>query len=1311
MSTSGLTQTYQPNTLDGLNVIEADQIYLDGQLVNLDNFVPYIGATQVLNMGAFAVQSSHIPSSGNDLINYTTLINAITNQDTTNDVTYLNKITNIPQTVQATTTFLNGLLSSHLEVDANYQTLLSSADVSVSQNFGSISNVGIVYQATTDTASGTPILIAFPIVSGRKYRISIEILVEDPTYGWYIEILQSTDNINPITSGTIDVFLIPTGSTAYTLSDHSFVALTTGSVIIQATTDAPSTNDQAVKWKNLSTYEMGVSLENATYPSLTGDRVAVLNERKQLVSSGISITKLDYLDNVSSDIQTQLNTLSSTKADTSYVDSQDALRVPYTGATTGLDMGAQKITTTYVPVNGPDLINKTYADATYATSSALSAYLPLSGGTLTGNLTVSTGNTVSLVDGLTVSTNTRSTTANLSGSTINGTHVSATITTLPSPPPVYNITYSGSFSGGLTSSFFPTPGLTYRYTFTKIWRQGLPGGILTVQFLQDVSTITGLVGFPLTPTISITPTSYATSTTITGTFTPPQAGALFLSFYSVSGGATSFYWDDFSLVDITASVSAPLSLTKSITQPINSSAEFAGGLQVSQYDLGLSASGFITTGLPTGLNGGTLSGPSGSFYRLTALSGQAEMAMRPSLLAPLVGERYTYVFRGIRSSVPLTLQVIQSVSVNVISTQPFTNNITTELQDITGSFISANNTTANAFRFSAGSANPWVEWATFSLFRSDTNVRGLLTCGGNTSMLGNATVAGTASITGNTTMAGTATIGSTLRNVGLYILGNALTPTNGLIRMTTAGGVNFIQSGLTETGSSSADLVFGSIFAGNEWMRIKANGRVGIGANNPTAPITVNGSITIRDSPGNNTYEAGCIYTDANWGMLFRGAVNALIAHMRWDRSDGTTLMKIQNTGVLSFNGGGTNFAVDNGFTTRAGAICIGNISTNYGGGWQAGLMMECADTTEISCHDSGSRLTSFIYYDGGNRLYIGRDIGYGATPITIPSSLTVSGETYCNNWFRNVGNGGLWNETYARGIRCSDAEGNPYGNISTHGTGRNGWSGYGLTTKACLMVNSSNIFGIHDNGWGWVLYCLGNSAREVTIGGGVATFSRNFDRCVMYANGDNLSGGYFYYNAGNAYGTISDRRIKKDFQSITTEQSVAFLKALEPTSFCLKESEPCKTKLADGTEVEECGGGVCCCRQDGWVAQNVLEACKRSGASKSVINHWYDYEQELEKPEEERKTLIGVSDRPILSHTVNVVKVLMERVEKLEIENLRLADLAGQVLILEAREAVWVEHAKQQEAIIEQSSASLVKLRADVEKLASIVSQLISTK
>jgi hypothetical protein len=139
-----------------------------------------------------------------------------------------------------------------------------------------------------------------------------------------------------------------------------------------------------------------------------------------------------------------------------------------------------------------------------------------------------------------------------------------------------------------------------------------------------------------------------------------------------------------------------------------------------------------------------------------------------------------------------------------------------------------------------------------------------------------------------------------------------------------------------------------------------------------------------------------------------------------------------------------------------------------------------------------------------------------------------------------------------------------------------------------------------------------------------------------------------------------------------------------------MKEGKPFEKEKADGTK-EIVQPDCCTCEQDGFIADNVWDAVVASGVSKSVLSHWSGWLEEMKKPEEERTlgkdNILGVSDRPILSHTVNVVKVLMERVE-----------------VLEAREAVWVEHAKAQEATIE-------KLRADVEKLASIVSQLISTK
>jgi hypothetical protein len=1030
-------------------------------------------------------------------------------------------------------------------------------------------------------------------------------------------------------------------------------------------------------------------------------------------------------------------------------------------------MGAQKITTTYVPVNGPDLINKTYADATYATSSALSAYLPLSGGTLTGNLTVSTGNTVSLVDGLTVSTNTRSTTANLSGSTINGTHVSATITTLPSPPPVYNITYSGSFSGGLTSSFFPTPGLTYRYTFTKIWRQGLPGGILTVQFLQDVSTITGLVGFPLTPTISITPTSYATSTTITGTFTPPQAGALFLSFYSVSVGATSFYWDSFTLTDITASVSAPLSLTKSITQPINSSAEFAGGLQVSQYDLGLSASGFITTGLPTGLNGGTLSGPSGSFYRLTALSTQLEMAMRPSLLAPLVGERYTYVFRGIRSSVPLTLQVIQSVSVNVISTQPLTNNIGTDLQDITGSFISANNTTANAFRFSAGSANPWVEWASFSLFRSDTNVRGLLTCGGNTSMLGNATVAGTVSITGNTTVSGNVGIG-TSPNAPLQFA-NALVNRKIVLYEVANNDHQFLGFGVNNntlryqvntTGDSHVFFTGASSTTSTELMRIQGDGKVGIGTNAPSGRLTIYEGVgtapTASGSLGSLVFSHG--NTNGTQSILFTSRFNL--------NSDVGFIQFIDNVVVAPFTQ--YNYFGISGSSTEIAALVIGCEN----------------DAGTVSGPDSVIISASAIVLDptrgGGTTTYMLGNVGIRIATPSFPLDVNGIGQFRSNLYTQNIGvrttnvafsginfpndgTGLTWGAGFSRIVDdaqlriCTDDQ--MFFNIgsssSSLGTAKmlidnnityiynraviNGTTSFNASlTIRDPVTGSDTLFGEANQGDNYIrgrntyfdstpvsakptfidyntsTTPFGNGALQITAfpGGLFGGRAQDAISCRAWNDGNfivifhNSAGGFRGCVAGVnsssvSYLTSSDRRLKDNVHTI--EDSLRIVNKLNPVHFrWIRDDE----------------------WDFGFIAQDVYKVlphmrpnltnyikdctCKRDElCCGEVCTHCQSMNDEPVDENGEPK-YYSLDYGKFTPYLVGAVKEL-SKAERA---------LCAQVEVLQAREAVWVEHAKQQEdkikkleANIEQSSGSLVKLRADLEKLASIVSQLISTK
>jgi len=86
-----------------------------------------------------------------------------------------------------------------------------------------------------------------------------------------------------------------------------------------------------------------------------------------------------------------------------------------------------------------------------------------------------------------------------------------------------------------------------------------------------------------------------------------------------------------------------------------------------------------------------------------------------------------------------------------------------------------------------------------------------------------------------------------------------------------------------------------------------------------------------------------------------------------------------------------------------SGSLTMGSITANYGGGqgWQAssgvstvGLLLETLSKTEIGVHHSTGRLDSLMYYEGDavKTITIGRDMGWGSTPVTIAGNLTVNG-------------------------------------------------------------------------------------------------------------------------------------------------------------------------------------------------------------------------------------------------------------------------------------------------------------------------------
>ena len=91
-----------------------------------------------------------------------------------------------------------------------------------------------------------------------------------------------------------------------------------------------------------------------------------------------------------------------------------------------------------------------------------------------------------------------------------------------------------------------------------------------------------------------------------------------------------------------------------------------------------------------------------------------------------------------------------------------------------------------------------------------------------------------------------------------------------------------------------------------ERMRISGNGNVGIGCK-PSYTLDVAGNIHAQGSlilGGAGSWEAGSIYTDTNWGMLFRAyQASPAIAHYAWyDSSGNTQLLAINSAGNLTSN-------------------------------------------------------------------------------------------------------------------------------------------------------------------------------------------------------------------------------------------------------------------------------------------------------------------------------------------------------------------------------------------------------------------------
>lgn len=177
-------------------------------------------------------------------------------------------------------------------------------------------------------------------------------------------------------------------------------------------------------------------------------------------------------------------------------------------------------------------------------------------------------------------------------------------------------------------------------------------------------------------------------------------------------------------------------------------------------------------------------------------------------------------------------------------------------------------------------------------------------------------------------------------------------------------------------------------------ISFRSDGRIGIGKTDPNYTLDVVGGINsssgllengtllttkyLQIANINNHFNSSNIYSvNGNIGIGIQNPAQKL--HILGNEI-------IQN-GYLNVNGGNP-YATNNNFML-SGSLCIGDITSNYGGGttgWNtntAGLLMECQDNTEIGIHDANNRLVSLMYYKGGSDNYItyGREMYENTRP------------------------------------------------------------------------------------------------------------------------------------------------------------------------------------------------------------------------------------------------------------------------------------------------------------------------------------------
>ena len=164
-----------------------------------------------------------------------------------------------------------------------------------------------------------------------------------------------------------------------------------------------------------------------------------------------------------------------------------------------------------------------------------------------------------------------------------------------------------------------------------------------------------------------------------------------------------------------------------------------------------------------------------------------------------------------------------------------------------------------------------------------------------------------------------------------------------------------------------------------------------------------------------------------------------------------------------------------------------------------SGLDADTLDGYHVNSNDRNNEASKIVRTQANGRIY--------------------GGQFYANDWFRVEGDQGVYWQGRSRGITSPEQAGNAYSSVTTYGTGRNSWQGWGIQDAFAFMGRSGTDVGVHDNGFGWAWYW---NITNDGLGIGTSTTSSSYR---LYVNGaiyatDNIT----------AY---SDRRAKENIVTI----------------------------------------------------------------------------------------------------------------------------------------------------------------------------------